>query len=80
MKKLVIVLGTVSISLSAIFARMASAPSIILVFYRMLFACVLLLPVVFVKCRDELKRLQRKDIFSLCLQRPFSGYAFYSLL
>ena len=54
MKKLVIVLGTVSISLSAIFARMASAPSIILVFYRMLFACVLLLPVVFVKCRDEL--------------------------
>ena len=63
MKKLVIVLGTGSISLSAIFARMASAPSIILVFYRMLFACVLLLPVVFVKCRDELKRLQRKDIF-----------------
>lgn len=76
MKKLVIVLGTVSISLSAIFARMASAPSIILVFYRMLFACVLLLPVVFVKCRDELKRLQRKDIFLCACSGLFLGMHF----
>lgn len=76
MKKLVIVLGTVSISLSAIFARMASAPSIILVFYRMLFACVLLLPVVCVKCRDELKRLQRKDIFLCACSGLFLGMHF----
>ena len=76
MKKLVIVLGTVSISLSAIFARMASAPSIILVFYRMLFACVLLLPVVFVKCRAELKRLQRKDIFLCACSGLFLGMHF----
>ncbi|MEE0752726.1 DMT family transporter [Frisingicoccus sp.] len=76
MKKLVIVLGTVSISLSAIFARMASAPSIILVFYRMLFACVLLLSVVFVKCRDELKRLQRKDIFLCACSGLFLGMHF----
>ena len=77
MKKLIIILGTVSISLSAIFARLATAPSMILVFYRMLFACLLLLPVLFVRCREELRGLQKKDIFSLCLQRPLSGNALY---
>ena len=37
MKKIGMILGTVSIAMSAIFVRMASAPSIVLVFYRMHF-------------------------------------------
>lgn len=76
MKKLIIILGTVSISLSAIFARLATAPSIILVFYRMLFACLLLLPVLFIKCREELKGLQKKDILLCACSGLFLGMHF----
>lgn len=76
MKKLIIILGTVSISLSAIFARLATAPSMILVFYRMLFACLLLLPVLFVRCREELRGLQKKDIFLCACSGLFLGMHF----
>lgn len=65
-----IILGTVSISMSAIFGRMSTAPSFILVFYRMLFAVSLLLPVIIVRCREELKNLRHEDI----LRCAFSGF------
>ena len=46
MKKLLILLGVVGVSLSAIFVRVSSAPSMVLVFYRVAIAALLLLPVV----------------------------------
>ena len=62
MKKIGMILGTVSIAMSAIFVRMASAPSIVLVFYRMLFAILILLPVLLINFRDEIKNLKARDI------------------
>ena len=76
MKKLIIILGTISISMSAIFGRMSTAPSVILVFYRMLFAVLLLLPVVLTKCKDELKNLNRQDVLRCACSGMFLGMHF----
>lgn len=76
MKKLIIILGTISISMSAIFARLSNAPSVILVFYRMLFAVLLLLPVVLTKCKDELKLLTKQDILQCACSGLFLGMHF----
>lgn len=76
MKRLIIILGTVSISLSAIFARMASAPSIILVFYRMFFAWLLLMPLLLLKCWEELKKLTMRDVLFCACSGLFLGLHF----
>lgn len=76
MKKLIIILGTISISMSAIFGRLSTAPSVILVFYRMLFAVALLLPVLYLKCRNELKNLEKKDILLCACSGLFLGMHF----
>ena len=76
MKKLIIILGTISISMSAIFGRLSTAPSVILVFYRMLFAVLLLLPVVLTKCKHELKALQKKDVLRCACSGLFLGMHF----
>ena len=66
MSKLIVILGVLGASFSAIFVRLAAAPSVILVFYRMLFAVLLLTPVLLLRHRPELRRLTRRDIL-LCL-------------
>ena len=76
MKKLIIILGTISISMSAIFGRMSTAPSVILVFYRMLFAVALLLPVVLIKCKNELKELKKSDVLRCACSGMFLGMHF----
>ena len=76
MKKLIMILGTVSIAMSAIFVRMASAPSIVLVFYRMLFAVLILFPVLLVKFRAEIKQLKIRDILFCACGGLFLGLHF----
>lgn len=76
MKKLIIILGTISISMSAIFGRMSTAPSVVLVFYRMLFAVLLLLPIVLTKCKNELKDLRRSDVLGCACSGMFLGMHF----
>ena len=61
MKRLIVLLGVVGISASAILVRWSSAPSMVLVMYRMIVAVGLLSPVVLLRCRDELKALKKKD-------------------
>ena len=70
------ILGTVSIAMSAIFVRMASAPSIVLVFYRMLFAILILLPVLLINFRDEIKNLKARDILFCACGGLFLGLHF----
>ncbi len=65
LKKLIVMLGVVGTSLSAIFARWSTAPSLVLVFYRMIFSAVLLLPVM-ISCRQEFSRLRPRE-GALCL-------------
>lgn len=76
MKKVIMILGTVSIAMSAIFVRMASAPSIVLVFYRMLFAVLILFPVLLIKFRKEIKKLNMRDIFFCACSGSFLGLHF----
>lgn len=66
MKKLIVLLGVTGVSLSAIFVRISTAPSIILVLYRVCIASLLLLPYVFIKNRKELFELRLRD-FILCM-------------
>ncbi|NGZ77649.1 DMT family transporter [Saccharibacillus alkalitolerans] len=63
MKKSIAIPLTVSIiaiSFSAIFVKWSSAPAPILSMYRMWFACILMLPIVWAK-REEFRRIGRKE-------------------
>jgi len=76
MKKTFLFLGVLGISLSAIFVRGASAPSLVLAFYRMGFSALLLLPYCFHKCRRELRGLHAKDWLLAGLSGLFLGLHF----
>lgn len=68
--KLIVILGVIGVSFSAIFVKYATVPSMVLALYRMGFAAILLLPVVAAKFRDELKQLQHRD-WLLCILSGF---------
>lgn len=60
-----IIIGVASVSMSAIFVKLANAESAVIAFYRMLFSVLIMSPLFFLKYKGELKLLQKKDwIFS----------------
>jgi len=60
-----IIIGVISISLSAILVKLAKADSGVIAFYRMLFSVIIMSPVFFSKYLWELKELSKRDwIFS----------------
>lgn len=69
--KLIVLLGVVGVSLSAILVKYASAPSAVLAFYRMLFSVVLILPAVWKNCREELARAKKKELLWCCVSGFF---------
>lgn len=66
MKRLIVLLGVLGASVSSVLVRLSTAPSLILVLYRVGMATVLLAPVVLIKNREELKKLSRREV-GLCL-------------
>lgn len=56
-----IIIGVISVSLSAIFVKMANAESGVIAFYRMLFSVVIMLPVFLKNYTQELKELTKRD-------------------
>lgn len=76
MKKLIILLGVLGGSFSAICVRLSNAPSMVLVFYRVAMAALLLCPYVFWKARGELKLLSRKEWLLCALSGLFLGLHF----
>ena len=79
MKKLIIILGVIGVSLSAPLVRISTAPAMILAFYRVAMASVILLPYVLVRNREEMKGMTKKDwilavISGVCLGLHFSLY------
>ena len=76
MKRLLVVLGVAGVSLSAIFVRWATAPSLVLAFYRMSMAAILLAPVVFWKNREELKKLEVREWILCTISGIFLGLHF----
>jgi len=79
MKKLIIILGVVGASMSAILVRFSDAPSLVLVFYRMFFAVTLLLPSLIKGGVSEYKSLKKKDLLLCALSGLFLGlhFSFY---
>ncbi|MER1958544.1 MAG: DMT family transporter [Solibacillus sp.] len=60
-----ILIGVISVSLSAIFVKLASADAGVIAFYRMLFSVLIMLPWFLMKYRHEVKDLSKRDwIFS----------------
>ncbi|MFE8702453.1 DMT family transporter [Cytobacillus sp. FJAT-54145] len=63
---LVLAIGVISVSASAIFVKFASAPSGVIAFYRLLFSVLFMLPVFLLKYVHELKLITKRDwIFSI---------------
>ena len=56
-----IIIGVISVSLSAIFVKLANADSGVIAFYRMLFSVLIMLPWFIVKYIHEIKRLSKRD-------------------
>lgn len=60
-----IIIGVISVALSAIFVKLATADPGVIAFYRMLFSVLLMLPIFLFKYRGEIFTLSKKDwIFS----------------
>lgn len=66
MKQLVVFLGVLGASASAILVRFSTAPSMVLAFYRVLLSTVLLVPLVAWRHREELGQVRGRDL-ALCL-------------
>lgn len=76
MKRLIVLLGVAGVSLSAILVRWSTAPSLILAFYRMGMAALLLAPVVLCRHRQELRSLSRRDGLLCLASGAFLGLHF----
>ncbi|MCL1698758.1 MULTISPECIES: DMT family transporter [unclassified Lysinibacillus] len=56
-----IFIGVISVSLSAIFVKLASAEAGVIAFYRMLFSVLIMAPLFFWKYTNEIKELRTRD-------------------
>lgn len=75
MKRLIVLLGVAGVSLSAVFVRWSTAPSLVLVSYRMAFSTLLLVPMVW-RQREEFRRLERRELVLSLLSGVFLGAHF----
>ena len=76
MKKLIIILGVLGASFSAVLVRYSDAPSTVLVLYRMLWCVVMLSPMIALRHREELKQTQLKQILLCVVSGIFLGMHF----
>ena len=61
MKRLLVLLGVAGVSLSAVFVRWSTAPSLVLALYRMALSAALLVPWIFLHHRAELRTISRRE-------------------
>ena len=76
MKRLLVVLGVAGVSLSAVFVRWSTAPSLILVLYRVGMAAALLAPYTLLRHREELRALARREVLLCLASGAFLGLHF----
>ncbi|MBY0096868.1 DMT family transporter [Mesobacillus maritimus] len=58
---LVLAIGIIAVSTSAIFVKISSAPAGVIAFYRLFFSVLLMLPIFIFKYRAELKLISKRD-------------------
>ena len=71
-----IVIGVISVSLSAIFVRLAEAESGVIAFYRMLFSVLIMSPLFFMKYKHEIKSLNRREWIFMSIAGVFLAFHF----
>ncbi|MBE6970711.1 MAG: DMT family transporter [Ruminococcaceae bacterium] len=79
MKRLIVLIGVVGISASAVLVRWSTAPSMVLVLYRMVIAVAMLSVPVLLKGREELKSMTKREWLltmaaGCCLGLHFSAF------
>lgn len=79
MKRLIVLIGVVGISASAVLVRWSTAPSMVLVLYRMTIAVLMLAGPVLLRHRSELTSLSKKELLltmaaGCCLGLHFSAF------
>ena len=79
MKRLIVLIGVVGISASAVLVRWSTAPSMVLVLYRMLIATAMMAIPTLLKGREELKSMTKKELLltmaaGCCLGLHFSAF------
>ncbi len=75
MKRVIVLLGVAGVSLSAIFVRWSTAPSIVIALYRMAFAAAMLAPAAVVR-RAEFQSLGRRELTLSLVSGVFLGCHF----
>lgn len=61
-----IVIGVIAVSTSAIFVKLTDGPAGIIAFYRLLFASIIMAPIIFTNYRHELRLIHKKNwIFTI---------------
>lgn len=76
MKRFIVLLGVAGVSLSAVFVRWSTAPSLVLALYRMAFSAALLAPVAAVRREEFLRDLPRREALLSLLSGAFLGLHF----
>lgn len=75
MKRLIVLLGVAERDTPAVFVRWSTAPSLVLVFYRMAFSTLLMAPVAAAR-RGEFRALRRRELLLSLLSGAFLGFHF----
>lgn len=78
MKHLIVILGALGTSLSPVFRRLSTAPTMVLVFYRVGFATLLMTPYILLRQREALRGLSRRDALLCACSGVFLGLHFLS--
>lgn len=76
MKRFIVLLGVAGVSLSAVFVRWSTAPSLVLALYRMAFSAALLVPVAAVRRKEFFGDLPRREALLSLLSGVFLGLHF----
>ncbi|MDN7243628.1 DMT family transporter [Planococcus sp. N028] len=71
-----IIIGVLSVALSAIFVKLTTADSGVTAFYRMLFSILIMSPLFFWKYTHEIKKLSKRDWFFTAVAGIFLAFHF----
>lgn len=73
---LVLALGVISVSFAAVLIRLADAPPLVIAAYRLCLASLILAPAAWMRSRQELRRLARKDVILAVISGAFLALHF----
>ncbi|WP_062350572.1 DMT family transporter [Bacillus kwashiorkori] len=73
---ILIFIGVISVSTSAIFVKLSSAPAGVIAFYRLFLSALMLLPFFLTKHRKELKSISSKDYILMTVAGIFLAFHF----